>query len=150
MHAYPNHCVLSDTEKYNGALEITKYSNLSSTVIKEEKSMTSPHPFKSHCSTSQWYSIIPYKEHLLSFLHHYYIIHYLYDYRMSTNTGPQLRLTAPLCSALWRHGTKASPSSFVLAQIRKPGRKGRVGIFISWVGKWRQTEKKKKDPGTLE
>lgn len=100
MHAYPNHCVLSDTEKYNAALEITKYSNLSSTVIKEEKSMTSPHPFKTHCSTSQRYSIIPYKEHLLSFLHHYYIIHYLYDYRMRSNTGPQLRLPAPLCSAL--------------------------------------------------
>lgn len=42
MHAYPNHCVLSETEKYNGALEITKYSNFSSTVIKEEKSTTSP------------------------------------------------------------------------------------------------------------
>lgn len=100
MHAYPNHCVLSETEKYNGALEITKYSNFGSTVIKEEKSTTSPHPFKSHCSMSQRYSIIPYKEYLLSFLHYYYIIHYLYYYRMSSNTGPQLRLTAPLCLPL--------------------------------------------------
>lgn len=37
MHAYLNHCVLSETGNYNGALEIAKYSNFSSAIIKEEK-----------------------------------------------------------------------------------------------------------------
>lgn len=152
MHVYPNHCVLSETEKYNGALEITKYSNFSSTVIKEEKSITSPHPFKSHCSMSRRYSIIPYKEYLLSFLHYYYIIRYLYYYRMSSTTGPQLRLTAPLCLPLWRHMAQKHHEQLCISTDKNVWKKGMIGIFISWVEKWRQTEKKKKkkDPRTLE
>lgn len=148
MHAYPNHCVLSETEKYNGALEITKYSNFVSTVIKEEKSTTSPHPFKSHCSMSQRYSIIPYKEYLLSFLHYYYIIHYLYYYRMSSNTGPQLRLTAPLCLPLWRHMAQKHPwTAFITRDMTKSERKARlVGLFNGWGN---EGKLKKKSPRNL-
>lgn len=143
MHAYLNHCVLSETGNYNGALEIAKYSNFSSAIIKEEKKKPTwlpPHPFKNHCSMSQWYSIIPYKEYLLSFLHYYYIIHYLYCYRMSSNTGPQLRLTAPLLLATVKtYGTKASPSSFVLAQIRTSERKGSlIFLFQGWENESKQ------------
>lgn len=44
------------------------------------------------------------------------------------------------------HGTKASPSSFVLAQIRKPGRKGGlVFLFHGW-GNEGKLRKKKERP----
>lgn len=145
MHVYPNHCVLSEREKYNRALEITKYSNFSSTVIKK-KALLPPHPFKSHCSMSQRYSIIPYKEYLLSFLHYYYIICYLYYYRTSSTRGPQLRLTAPLCSPLWRHMAQKHHEQLCISTDKGVWKKGMIGICIAWVEKWRQTEEKEKIP----
>lgn len=98
---------------------------------------------------SQRYSIIPYKEYLLSFLHYYYIIRYLYYYRMSSNTGPQLRLTAPLCLPLWRHMAQKHPwTAFITTDMTKSERKARlVGLFHGWGNEGKL--KKKKVPGIL-
>lgn len=48
--------------------------------------------------------------------------------------------SAQHCEDIWH---KSIPEQLCISTDKKAWKKGKVGIFISWVGKWRQTEKKR-------